>query len=80
MFEWPYTCKSAVFFAASAAEEYTGGYLMKIRDVIIPGNTLEEIGHPQPIIKLCKDNTTASVIKNNTTNQQRSCAMNTQHF
>ena len=50
------------------------------RDVIIIRNTLEEMIHPQTSAKLFMDNTTSSVIVNDTIKQQKSRAMNMRYF
>ena len=42
--------------------------------------TLEDLGHPQPKIRIHCDNATAIGITNNTINCQRSCAMKMKYF
>ena len=80
--KWTNTCKLQYFkkIAASAAEAETGGCFVTGRDVIIQQKTLEEMVQPQPITQVCKDNTAASIIENNTIKQQQSRATNMRYF
>ena len=80
MSQYMQICNILKFVADSAAESETGGCFMTGRDVIILRNTLQEIGHPQPITQVCTDNTTAVEIENNKIKQQQSLAMNIQYF
>ena len=66
--------------AASAAEEETRGCFVTGIYVIIIQNTLEKIGHTQPIIQVRTDNTTAAGTANNTIKKQQSRATNMQYF
>ena len=75
-----WNCNILILVAAYISDAETGGCLVMVIYVIILRNTLEEIGHTQPIEKLCRYKKTASGIDNDAIKQQRSWAMNMRYF
>ena len=73
-------CNILKFVATSAAESETREFFVTERDVVIPCNTLEEIGHTQPITQVCTGNTTDTGIVNDTIKQHISLTMNMRYF
>ena len=68
------------FFAIFTEEAEVGRCFVTGRDVINLKETLEELGQPHPIIKVCTENTTAAIIAYNKIKQQKSRAMNMHYF
>jgi len=65
---------------ASAAEAELGALFLNCQEGMIFKTTLEDLGHPQPKIRIHCDNATAIGITNNTINRQSSCAMKMKYF
>ena len=66
--------------AAVAAEMELGALFMNMKEGHALKLTLEELGHPQPVIPTHCDNSTAVGVANGTVIQQRYCSMEMCYF
>ena len=73
-------CSILRFVVASAAEAELGALFLNCQEGMIVRLTLEDLGHPQPIIPVHCDNATAVGIANNTIKRQRSRSMEMRYF
>ena len=73
-------CKILKCVAASAAEVELGALFLNAQEAKIMALTLLEMGHPQPVIPIHCNKTTAMGIINNTVKRQRSRTMKMIYF
>jgi hypothetical protein len=73
-------CSILQFVVASATKAKLGALFLSCQEGMISKSPLEDMGHPQPIIPIHCDNTTAIGIANNTINRQILRAMERRFF